>query len=253
MTELDIRGTLPIQIDIQREHEETEYLKAKLQAELGRIGLSDYQLELVDRSAELAYDLHREDRRTYEPYVNHLLRVALSLIEFGVKDADTIAAALLHDSLEDHATELIQKLPEEELPREEQDVRTLGYLALSSLTNERIANIVRELSNPIVDENDDKNASYAKHIRHLTECASLEALEIKICDFIDNTDAHGQEAPAKRESLDYKQEPIYPMIIQALPRLHGRPSADNVPAMQQLLESAQKGAMRRLEGYAQKQ
>lgn len=249
MTELDTHITETTRIDFEHEYEETEQLKELLYTAIGRIGLVGSQLELVQKSAVLALDLHQEDRRSYEPYVNHLLRVALRLIEFGVKDSNTIAAALLHDSLEDHPDGLIQKVPGEEVPYDEAGARTLGHRALQALTNEKVAEIVRELSNPILQGNEDKNAAYAAHMRHLTEHASLEALEVKISDFIDNTDAHGQENPTKRRALDYKQGNIYDIVLAALPRLVGRPSAASIPAMRQALADAKASAHSRLDTY----
>lgn len=238
--------------DFEREHEETEYLKEQLHAALGQIGLVGSQLALVEKSADIALELHREDRRTYEPYANHLLRVALRLIEFGVEDANTIAAALLHDSLEDHPDSLIRMAANEELLLDEVDTRILGRQALQLLTNENVAHIVYELSNPILEEDEDKNIAYAVHIRHLAEHASLEALEIKISDFIDNTDAHGQEDPAKRRSLDYKQKDIYDIVLAALPRLEGRPSAASIPTIKRILANAKAGAHGRLDIYARR-
>lgn len=45
------------------------------------------------------------DRRQREPYLNHLLRVAIRVIShYGVRDAEVVCAALLHDAVEDHWT-----------------------------------------------------------------------------------------------------------------------------------------------------
>src|SRR5579863_8025698 len=55
----------------------------------------------------LASRLHAADRREHEPYLNHLLRVAIRIIcYYHVRDADVICAALLHDAVEDHTAEL---------------------------------------------------------------------------------------------------------------------------------------------------
>src|SRR5690349_20289838 len=56
---------------------------------------------------ELATRLHADDRRVREPYLNHLLRVAIRIIKYyGVRDVDVLTAALLHDAVEDHPAEL---------------------------------------------------------------------------------------------------------------------------------------------------
>src|SRR5271154_282046 len=61
----------------------------------------------LERALDLAARLHADDRRDTEPYVNHLLRVAIRIMShYGVHDADVVCAALLHDAVEDHPAEL---------------------------------------------------------------------------------------------------------------------------------------------------
>src|SRR5580693_6576271 len=61
----------------------------------------------MERALDLAARLHAEDRRDREPYINHLLRVAIRIMShYRVRDADVVCAALLHDAVEDHAAEL---------------------------------------------------------------------------------------------------------------------------------------------------
>ena len=49
---------------------------------------------------QLAGTLHAEDRRVREPYLNHLLRVAIRIVKYyGVRDVDVLTAALLHDAV----------------------------------------------------------------------------------------------------------------------------------------------------------
>ena len=66
-------------------------------------------LSLVMRAADFAARRHAGQRRkgvAGEPYVNHLIEVATLLAEAtGGGDAVLVAAALLHDTLEDTATE----------------------------------------------------------------------------------------------------------------------------------------------------
>ena len=65
-------------------------------------------LVLVARAMEFAAHKHSSQRRkglTAEPYVNHLAEVARLLAESsGGRDAELVAAGLLHDTLEDTAT-----------------------------------------------------------------------------------------------------------------------------------------------------
>ena len=80
----------------------TDALRQRLQADLERIELQDN--DLIQGSIELAIQLHDGQKRTYESYINHVLRVAIRLIEqFGIRDPEILAAAILHDSVEDQA------------------------------------------------------------------------------------------------------------------------------------------------------
>jgi hypothetical protein len=61
----------------------------------------------IAQALDLASRVHAGDRRQNEPYVNHLLRVAIRIIShYRVSDADVVCAALLHDAVEDHAGDL---------------------------------------------------------------------------------------------------------------------------------------------------
>ena len=62
---------------------------------------------LLLRAAAFAADKHRNQRRkdhARTPYINHPLAVARVLAEEGgVKDPEILAAAILHDTLEDNS------------------------------------------------------------------------------------------------------------------------------------------------------
>jgi len=66
------------------------------------------QTLLILKACEFAAEKHRNQRRKDQartPYINHPLAVARVLAEEGgVKDADILAAAILHDTLEDTQT-----------------------------------------------------------------------------------------------------------------------------------------------------
>ncbi|MBR4282836.1 MAG: bifunctional (p)ppGpp synthetase/guanosine-3',5'-bis(diphosphate) 3'-pyrophosphohydrolase, partial [Clostridia bacterium] len=63
----------------------------------------NHNLSLITRALECATQAHRgQYRRSGEPYVMHPLNVALILIELGM-DSQSVAAALLHDVVEDTA------------------------------------------------------------------------------------------------------------------------------------------------------
>ncbi len=62
-------------------------------------------MSTVLRAAEFAADKHREQKRkgkTGRPYIGQCIEVASMIAEIGkVDDADILAAALLHDTIED--------------------------------------------------------------------------------------------------------------------------------------------------------
>lgn len=61
----------------------------------------NYNLELIEKAYSLAAAAHGEQkRRSGEPYIIHPLAVAKILVELGM-DNESIAAALLHDVVED--------------------------------------------------------------------------------------------------------------------------------------------------------
>jgi hypothetical protein len=125
---------------------------------------------------EVASRLHREDWRQNEPYINHPLRVAIRIIShYGVRDLDVIAAALLHDTVEDHAAELAAA----------EGTTAAALAALAGWFGPRVAGLVAAVTNPEYDPGRDKNEQYREHV-----AASLDrspwARIIKASDFTDN-------------------------------------------------------------------
>lgn len=60
----------------------------------------------VDKACSFMSVVHAGDRRQREPYGNHPLRVAIRILShYGVRDPDVACAALLHDTVEDHAAD----------------------------------------------------------------------------------------------------------------------------------------------------
>ena len=82
-----------------------EGLRARFAAEIETWPEEDQRR--LNKALELAARLHAADRREREPYINHLLRVAIRIMShYGVHDPNVVIAALLHDAVEDHADEL---------------------------------------------------------------------------------------------------------------------------------------------------
>ena len=192
----------------------------------GEAGLRDrFALELqsfppedslrLDEALRLASKLHAEDRRVREPYMNHLLRVAIRIIRYyGIRDVDVITAALLHDAVEDHPAELAG-LPE-----------TLGHdrlteAALAELArryNPRVAELVRSVTNPEYDPDRDRNEQYRVHVAESLD-RDPWARVIKVSDFTDNGVGVIHTTYEKAYSSACKYRPLVPKLRE----LVGRP------------------------------
>src|SRR6478672_3102073 len=116
---------------------------------------------LIARAWNLSAERHAKQKRkgeAQEPYVNHLAEVAeLVATATEGRDANLVAAAVLHDTVEDTAT----------LPGE-----------LASIFNADIADLVAEVT-------DDKRLSKEERKRRQVELASTKTDRAKILKFAD--------------------------------------------------------------------
>jgi HD domain len=80
-------------------------LRERLLTEIAEFPAADR--DRAQDALALASRLHAADRRQREPYVSHLLRVAIRILShYRVADPDVACAALLHDAVEDHAEDI---------------------------------------------------------------------------------------------------------------------------------------------------
>lgn len=158
---------------------------------------------LILKAAYFAAMKHRDQRRkdhAASPYINHPIAVALLLAEVGrVDDPEVIAAALLHDTVEDTDT---------------------SPADLEAVFGARIRGIVEEVS-------DDKNLKRVERKRRQIERASqlstgaaLIKLGDKISNVVDMTNAPpaGWDPKRRLEYLDWADAVIAncPKVNQAL-------------------------------------
>jgi hypothetical protein len=124
----------------------------------------DTPARLLVTAAAFAAHKHRDQRRKVGdvPYVNHPLAVARTLTEEGgVDDAVTLAAAMLHDTIEDTAT------TREELARE---------------FGEAVAAVVMEVTDDKSLAKLERKRQQVAHAAHLSARARL----VKLADKLDN-------------------------------------------------------------------
>lgn len=121
-------------------------------------------LQMVLRAASFAARKHqgqtRADQQT--PYFSHVARVTLILTHvFGVQDEEILTAALLHDTLEDTATD---------------------YDELAGLFGERVANAVVMLTKNVMLPKKEREEDYVRRLRK----ASEDVMIAKMADIYDN-------------------------------------------------------------------
>ncbi len=136
--------------------------------------------QLVLRAARFAAEHHTDQKRKgerAEPYINHPLEVANLLVTVGnVNDPEVLAAALLHDTIEDC-----------DVTRAE----------IAERFGERVANIVVELTDDKSLPKDERKRLQVEHAPHMSHAAK----QIKLADKISNVHDITMSPPA-----DWPQE-----------------------------------------------
>lgn len=180
-------------------------LRERLATETARLG-DPAGRRKVKQALQLAGRLHSLDRRQREPYVNHLLRVALRIIcHYDVHDADIISAALMHDAVEDHAIDLST------------GGRPGAFAMLAAGFGTNVADLIDALTNPVLDQTRDEVDQYQEHV-----IASLEthpwARVIKASDFTDNGVGLIYTTGPKAERIARKYAPLVPPLADLIAR-----------------------------------
>ena len=180
-------------------------LRARFAAEIARFPDPAVR-EQAARALQLAGDLHAADRRQREPYVNHLLRVALRITcHYGVDDIEVICAALLHDAVEDHAADLAA------------GGRAGAVAALGASFGPRVAGLVDAVTNPERVPGVDRDQQYRAHVAD-SLAANPWARVIKASDFTDNGVGLIHTSGPKAARLARKYAPLVPTLADLIAR-----------------------------------
>ena len=125
---------------------------------------------LLLEAAAFAAEKHRDQRRKdihATPYINHPIQVALLLSTVGlVEDEDVLAAALLHDTVEDTDTTLVE---------------------LTERFGERVSGFVAEMTDDKDLPKEERKLFQIEHAPSLSKEATLVKLCDKICNVSDVT------------------------------------------------------------------
>jgi hypothetical protein len=184
------------------------------------------QRAALERALDLAARLHAADRRDKEPYVNHLLRVAIRIMShYRVRDPEVICAALLHDAVEDHPVELAGRTAGGQqaalaVLAAEFGPRVAEQAALAVLAAEfgpRVAELVAAVTNPAYAPDRDPDEQYRDHV-----AASLQgspwARVIKASDFTDNGVGLIHTTGPRLHKLAAKYAPLVPVLRDLISR-----------------------------------
>jgi len=149
--------------------------------------------DLILRAVAFAAHKHRDQRRKNKeasPYINHPIQLATVLWEEGrVQDAKVIAAALLHDTLEDTET---------------------SWQELRGEFGEEIADIVLEVTDTQWIKKELRKRLQVARARHSSGKARLVKLADKICNLRDigAHPPHGWSLERKQQYFDWAKEVV---------------------------------------------
>ena len=168
--------------------------------------LPQERAELVERALEYAVRMHDgQSRRSGEPYIEHPVSAAKYLADLSL-DAPTIAAALLHDVVEDCDVTV------DDLRREfGDDVARLvdGVTKLTKLDS--LASDDRDVHRPA----DDRQAeSLRKMLVAMAE--DIRVVLIKLADRLHNMQTLGALGPDRREAIAQETLDIYAPLAHRL-------------------------------------
>jgi hypothetical protein len=151
--------------------------------------------------------LHERDRRQREPYSCHPLRVTIRILShYQVTDPDLACAALLHDTVEDHAGDIAPG-----------GSRQDALAVLAGQFGARTADLVAAVTSPPWDPGRDKHEQYREHVAASLE-GSLWARVVKVSDFTDNAVGlfHTTGASLPRRAAKYR--PLVPVLRELVLR-----------------------------------
>jgi hypothetical protein len=210
-----------------------EGLRARFAAETARLDAAGRAAP--GRALDLAGRLHAADRRQREPYVNHLLRVAVRIMcHYGVADPEVICAAVLHDAVEDHAGALAPG-----------GRRETAVAVLAADFGQRVADLVDAVTNPARVPGVGRHEQYRRHLE-----ASLEgnpwARVIKVSDFTDNGVGLIHTTGPWVVELAGKYAPLVPVLSGVI----ARPDTPLAPEVKARILGQLRDARKRFEAIA---
>lgn len=232
-----VEGTTPADLLSRPLHAITEVfgvdgLRERFRLEVERLDEADRPR--LHRALARAAELHRDDVRVREPYLNHLLRVTIRIMcYYRVRDSDVLVAALLHDSVEDHAAELARGVAsdpagDEPAGVDADEVTEAAFAVLRREFGGRVADLVRSVTNPRYTPDRDRDEQYREHVAAALDRDPYARL-IKLSDFTDNGTGIIHSSGPKLEHWAAKYLPLVP-VLRDLARRPDTPLDDEARA-----------------------
>lgn len=215
-THVDLSSVSAAHLQVMPLHAITEIhgaagLRERLNLDLRRLPAADRH-RVVDAAA-WAWQLHANQRRTREPYVSHVLRVALRILcYYRVHDPDVLVAALMHDTVEDQPW-ATAGLPVGPGP----PPRPQAFAALADRCSPRVAGLVQAVTNPPYRAGADRVEQYLEHLVTALDDAPW-ARVIKLSDLTDNGTGVIHTAGSKVHHLAGKYARAVPVMRDMLER-----------------------------------
>lgn len=149
-------------------------------------------LEVIFSALKFSADKHRMQRRkdAVSPYINHPIEVAELLIRVaGIRDTDTIVAAILHDTVEDTATTSAE---------------------LKTEFGEVVSSLVMECTDDKSLPKQERKRLQIEHAPHKSPKAKLVKIADKICNIkdISHNPPPDWTTERRREYLDWAQKVV---------------------------------------------
>mgnify|MGYP001587761295 CR=1 FL=1 len=202
----------------------------------------------------VGFALHSADVRTNGRYNDHLMIVGLQVIEnFNVANPDIIAAAFLHDAIEDHPKDLAFMLTGEDISEvDDATAREIAYVALREKLP-RVADIVLDVSNPIIPKDEegnyveDKLVAYTRHTTELLEDPTKgKSGLLKLSDFMHNAVNNHLTIGEKRKKLDKKYIMQYDAYLRYVYSPHSEvPEESRQDIYYALIDGLERATLRR--------
>ena len=175
----------------------------------GIVAAMPTHMELVLQAAAFAAEKHRNGRRKdveASPYINHPIQLAYILVQADIEDPIVLAAALLHDTIEDTKT---------------------THDEIEIVFGHEIANIVAECSDDQTLDKLERKQAQVDRAAYISKRAQLVKLADKIANVsdIDGAPPAGWSLERKREYFDWAKR-VVDQMRGVHPKLEARFDAE---------------------------